>query len=98
MKSTTATPACKQRSTASASLTACPLGRRRHRPFETSHARRGTEEDCLSMAERTASDDPRRHALANFNTIAAAYDTLRFVQVCAGRLIELAALPPGRGS
>lgn len=50
------------------------------------------------MAERTASDDPRRHALANFNTIAAAYDTLRFVQVCAGRLIELAALPPARGS
>jgi len=39
--------------------------------------------------------DQKRRVRENFNTIAAGYDTLRFVQVCAGRLMELAVLPVG---
>jgi arsenite methyltransferase len=47
------------------------------------------------MAETTASDDPKRQVRANFNTLAATYDTLRYVQRCARRLVELAVLPAG---
>ncbi|HSH81130.1 MAG TPA: methyltransferase domain-containing protein [Herpetosiphonaceae bacterium] len=39
--------------------------------------------------------DQKRRVRENFNTIAVGYDTLRFVQVCAGRLMELAVLPVG---
>ncbi len=47
------------------------------------------------MSENTASDDHKRRVMANFNTLAAGYDTIRFVQVCARRLIELAELRAG---
>lgn len=47
------------------------------------------------MTEHHSADERKRRVIAAFNTIAADYDTLRFVQRCAGRLIELAALTPG---
>jgi ubiquinone/menaquinone biosynthesis C-methylase UbiE len=47
------------------------------------------------MAETTAPDDHKRQVRANFNTLATTYDTLRYVQRCARRLVELAVLPTG---
>jgi ubiquinone/menaquinone biosynthesis C-methylase UbiE len=47
------------------------------------------------MTETSVSDDQKRRIVADFNAMAETYDTLRFVQVCARRLVELAALPPG---
>ena len=38
---------------------------------------------------------PRSLLRGGFNALAETYDMLRFVQVCARRLVELAALPPG---
>jgi arsenite methyltransferase len=43
----------------------------------------------------TASNDPKQRVTTVFNTIAATYDTLRYVRVCAQRVIELAPLAPG---
>jgi len=47
------------------------------------------------MTETMIPDDSKRRVAADFNAIAETYDTLRFVQVCARRLVELAAIPPG---
>jgi ubiquinone/menaquinone biosynthesis C-methylase UbiE len=47
------------------------------------------------MTETSASDDHKRRVVADFNAMAETYDALRFVQVCARRLVELATLPPG---
>jgi len=47
------------------------------------------------MTEPSVPDDQKRRVVADFNAMAETYDALRFVQVCARRLVELAALPPG---
>jgi ubiquinone/menaquinone biosynthesis C-methylase UbiE len=47
------------------------------------------------MTETSVPDDQKRRVVADFNAMAETYDALRFVQVCARRLVELAALPPG---
>jgi ubiquinone/menaquinone biosynthesis C-methylase UbiE len=47
------------------------------------------------MTEISISDDQKRRVVADFNAMAETYDTLRFVQICARRLVTLAALPPG---
>jgi arsenite methyltransferase len=47
------------------------------------------------MTETSVPDDQKRRVVADFNAMAETYDALRFVQVCAHRLVELAALPPG---
>ena len=47
------------------------------------------------MTETSVPDDQKRRVVADFNAMAETYDTLRFVQVCARRLVERAALPPG---
>jgi arsenite methyltransferase len=47
------------------------------------------------MTETSVPDDQKRRVVADFNALAETYDALRFVQVCARRLVELAALPPG---
>jgi arsenite methyltransferase len=47
------------------------------------------------MTETNVPDDQKRRVVADFNAMVETYDALRFVQVCARRLVELAALPPG---
>jgi ubiquinone/menaquinone biosynthesis C-methylase UbiE len=47
------------------------------------------------MTETSVPDDQKRRVVADFNAMAETYDALRFVQVCAHRLVELAAPPPG---
>jgi len=47
------------------------------------------------MTDPTVPDDPKRQMKANFSSLAATYDDLRFLQLCATRLAELAALSPG---
>jgi ubiquinone/menaquinone biosynthesis C-methylase UbiE len=47
------------------------------------------------MTETSVPDDHKRRVVADFNTMAETYDALRFVQVGARRLVELAALSPG---
>jgi arsenite methyltransferase len=47
------------------------------------------------MTETSVPDDQKHRVVADFNAMAETYDALRFVQVCARRLVELAALPPG---
>jgi ubiquinone/menaquinone biosynthesis C-methylase UbiE len=47
------------------------------------------------MTETTVPDDQKRRVVESFTAIAKTYDTLRFVQVCAHRLVERAALAPG---
>src|SRR5712691_7121810 len=47
------------------------------------------------MTAPSVPDDQKRRVVADFNAMAETYDALRFVQVCARRLVELAALPPG---
>ena len=47
------------------------------------------------MTETSIPDDQKRRVVADFNAMAETYDTLRFVQVCARRLVERVALPPG---
>ena len=47
------------------------------------------------MTETSVPDDQKRRVVADFNAMAETYDALRFVQVCARRLVELTALPPG---
>jgi arsenite methyltransferase len=47
------------------------------------------------MTETSIPDDQNRRVVANFNDVAATYDTLRFVQVCARRLVERVPLPRG---
>jgi arsenite methyltransferase len=47
------------------------------------------------MTETSVPDDQHCRIVADCNATAETYDTLRFVQVCARRLVELAALPPG---
>jgi arsenite methyltransferase len=47
------------------------------------------------MTETNIPDDQNRRVVANFNALAETYDMLRFVQICARRLVDLAALPPG---
>jgi ubiquinone/menaquinone biosynthesis C-methylase UbiE len=47
------------------------------------------------MTEISVPDDQKRRVVVDFNAMAETYDALRFVQVCARRLVELAALPPG---
>src|SRR2546422_9328903 len=45
------------------------------------------------MTETRVPDDPKHRVVADLNALAEPYDTLRFVQVSARRLVELAALP-----
>src|SRR5712692_1124003 len=47
------------------------------------------------MTETSVPEDQKRHVVADLNALAETYDTLRFVQVSARRLVELAALPFG---
>src|SRR5215468_2605009 len=47
------------------------------------------------MTETSVPDDQHGRIVADCNATAETYDALRFVQVCARRLVELAALPPG---
>src|SRR5215471_4461898 len=47
------------------------------------------------MTETSVPDDQHGRIVAECNATAETYDTLRFVQVCARRLVELVALPPG---
>ncbi len=47
------------------------------------------------MTETNIPDDLNRRIVANFNALAETYDIPRFTQVCARRLVDLAALPPG---
>jgi arsenite methyltransferase len=47
------------------------------------------------MTETSVPDDQKRRVVADFNAMAETYDALRFVQVCARRLVELTALPRG---
>jgi ubiquinone/menaquinone biosynthesis C-methylase UbiE len=47
------------------------------------------------MTATSVPDDQHCRVVADCNATAETYDTLRFVQVCARRLVELAALPPG---
>ncbi len=47
------------------------------------------------MTETNIPDDQNRRIVANFNALAETYDIPRFTQVCARRLVDLAALPPG---
>ena len=47
------------------------------------------------MTETSVPDDQNRRVVANFNALAETYDIVRFTQVCARRLVDLAALPPG---
>lgn len=47
------------------------------------------------MTEISVPDDQKRRVVVDFNAMAETYEALRFVQVCARRLVELAALPPG---
>jgi ubiquinone/menaquinone biosynthesis C-methylase UbiE len=47
------------------------------------------------MTETSVPDDQKRRVVADFNAIAETYDTQLFLQVCARRLVELAAIPPG---
>jgi ubiquinone/menaquinone biosynthesis C-methylase UbiE len=47
------------------------------------------------MTETSVPDDQKRRVVADFNAMAETYDTLRFVQLCAHRLVERAALLPG---
>ncbi len=46
------------------------------------------------MNETTVSDDRKRRVRTDFDALAATYDTLRFIQRCAGRVIECVAFPP----
>ena len=47
------------------------------------------------MPETSVPDDQKHRAVAGFNAIAETYDTVRFVQGCARRLVERMALAPG---
>ena len=47
------------------------------------------------MTETSVPDDQKRRVVADFNAMAETYDALRFVQVCARRLVELSG-PPSR--
>ena len=47
------------------------------------------------MTETGGPDDQKRRVVANFNALVETYDDIRFVQVCARRLVELTALHPG---
>src|SRR5262245_11229924 len=47
------------------------------------------------MTKTSIPDDQKRHVVADFNAMAETYDALRFVQVCARRLVDLAGRPPG---
>ncbi|WAC07925.1 MAG: class I SAM-dependent methyltransferase [Thermodesulfobacteriota bacterium] len=47
------------------------------------------------LNETRCTDDPKHRIAKIFNALAETYDTLRFVQVCARRLVERAALFPG---
>jgi len=47
------------------------------------------------MTETRVPDDQNRRVVANFNALAETYDIVRLTQVCARRLVDLAALPPG---
>jgi arsenite methyltransferase len=47
------------------------------------------------MTETSVPNDQHGRIVAECNATAETYDTLRFVQVCACRLVELVALPPG---
>jgi ubiquinone/menaquinone biosynthesis C-methylase UbiE len=47
------------------------------------------------MTETIVPDDPKHRVVADLNALAETYDTLRFVQASARRLVELAALPRG---
>jgi ubiquinone/menaquinone biosynthesis C-methylase UbiE len=47
------------------------------------------------MTETRVSGDQERDVVADYNTMAETYDTLRSMEVCARRLVELAAIPPG---
>ncbi len=47
------------------------------------------------MTETIVPDDPKHRVVADLNALAETYDTLRFVQVSARRLVELGALPRG---
>ena len=42
------------------------------------------------MTETTVPDDQKRRVVEGCNALAETYDTLRFVQVCAQRLVERA--------
>ena len=47
------------------------------------------------MTETRASDDQERDIRADYHTMAERYDALRSMEICARRLVELAAIPPG---
>lgn len=47
------------------------------------------------MTETRGTDDHERDLAADYRTMAERYDALRSMEVCARRLVELAALPPG---
>jgi ubiquinone/menaquinone biosynthesis C-methylase UbiE len=47
------------------------------------------------MTETRGPDDHERDGVADYSTRAETYDTISSMQVCARRLVELAALPPG---
>src|SRR5262245_63500718 len=47
------------------------------------------------MTEPSPADDHTGRLIADFNAMAATYDTLRHAQVCAHRLVDLMALAPG---
>lgn len=47
------------------------------------------------MPESRVSDDHQRDIVADYHTMAERYDTLRSMEPCARRLVELAAIPPG---
>jgi ubiquinone/menaquinone biosynthesis C-methylase UbiE len=47
------------------------------------------------MTETRGPDDQKHCVVAGYDTTAEAYDTLRLVQVCARRLVEVWSLPPG---
>jgi ubiquinone/menaquinone biosynthesis C-methylase UbiE len=47
------------------------------------------------MTEPRPTDDHTGRLIADFNAMAATYDTLRHAQACARRLVDLMALPPG---
>jgi arsenite methyltransferase len=47
------------------------------------------------MTEPRPADDQKRRLIADFNAMAATYDTLRHAQVCARRLVDLMALTLG---
>jgi ubiquinone/menaquinone biosynthesis C-methylase UbiE len=47
------------------------------------------------VTETRVSDDHERDLVADYHTMAERYDALRSMEVCARRLVELAAIPPG---